>query len=128
MNINLIPLYLLILTFLACGSSQNNSSKVNSTMEFTVTKIRSEKDGETLFLNDHKGVPFTTIISIPNGNYIALNEGDKISLKAVAIMESHPAQIISTDVKLIEKGTQLKTMISTDKNTYNVGDPIVLTF
>jgi hypothetical protein len=71
-------------------------------MELIVTKIQNEMDGQTLFLEDDKGGQFTTIISPANGNWIDLTIGNRISLVAEEIMESHPAQIISKDIKILD--------------------------
>lgn len=111
--------------------ANNNSLDKNSRMEFTVTKIQNEKDGQTLFMEDNNGGKFITIISPANGNFVELKVGDKISLVAEEIMESDPAQIISKDIKVLggeSSHVPIEVKISTDKETYNLNAPITLSF
>lgn len=114
----------------ACNAPKNNNSNHNEhRMEFTVSKIQNEKDGQTIFMEDDKGGRYITIISPANGNFVELNVGDKISLVAETIMESDPAQVISKDIKIIGKEPSfVKIKISTDKKVYKIGEPIMLSF
>ncbi len=100
-----ITAFFLLTSLLIAGCStsktNNHSSNISNPMEFTVTKIQDEMDGQTIFMEDDKGGKFITIISIPNGNFVDLNIGDRISLTAEEIMESDPAQIISKDIKVL---------------------------
>lgn len=102
-------LFSLALLIASCNTPKAGDSEEgqNSRMEFTVTKIQNEKDGQSIFMQDDKGGQYTTIISIPNGNWIDLTVGDRISLVATEILESHPAQIISKDIKVIEHQTNM---------------------
>lgn len=111
--------------------ANNHSYDKDSRMELTVTKIQNEKDGQTLFLEDEKGGRFITIISPANGNFVELKLGDKVSLVAEEIMESDPAQIISKDIKVLggeSSYSPIKIDISTDKETYVLNAPIMLSF
>lgn len=96
-----IILSVIVLTFNSCGSAKNKAND-NKRMEFTITKIQNEKDGQTLFLKDDKNREFTTVISIPNGNFIKVETGNHISLIAREILERHPAIIISEDIKVLD--------------------------
>ena len=95
--------FLLLILFAGCCISKSNehSLNTNSAMEFTVTKIRGEIDGQTIFLKDTNGRPYTTVISIPNGNYVELNVGDRISLVVEDTIDFDPIQIISRDIKVL---------------------------
>lgn len=124
MKIVTIILLIIALAFNSCASTKNKATNNNKRMEFTITKIQNEKDGQTLFLEDDKGGKFTTVISIPNGNFVDVKTGNRISLVAKEILEMHPAIIISEDIKVL-KG-KLTTTISTDKKLYKVGEPIEL--
>lgn len=126
MKIFSIILSVIVLTFNSCGSTKSNKKSIDNSerMEFTITKIQNEKDGQTLFLKDDKGGQFTTVISIPNGNYVEVEKGNRISLVAKEILEMHPAIIISKDIKVLKARTQIS--ISTNKSTYKVGEPIEL--
>ena len=90
---------------------------------FLITKVQPEKDGQTLFLENDKGEVFTTIISIPNGNFVEVNEGDKISLGIKEIMKMNPPAIVSKDIKVL---TSIETKITTNKSTYKIDEPIEL--
>lgn len=127
---------LVILILASCGTPKNNNGNMNSDnrMEFMVTKIQNEKDGQTIFLEDENEGRYTTVISPANGNFVDLKVGDKISLVAETIMESDPAQIISKDIQVILKaapkppGNPVKINIDTDKQSYLVEEPILLSF
>lgn len=128
-NFVLIIFLFLILIFSGCSASKSNShpSENNKQMKFVVTKVQDEKDGQTIFLNDHKGRQYITIISPVNGNWIELLEGDKISLFAEEIMKSDPPQIIAKNIKILNrKESTCLVKISTNKNIYSLGEPIIL--
>lgn len=101
-NIILVS-FLLLLLIAGCSIStpKNHSLKINNPMEFTVTKIQDEMDGQTIFLKDDEGRPYTTIVSIPNGNYVDFNIGDRISLVVEGTIDFDPIQIISKDIKVL---------------------------
>jgi len=91
---------------------------------FLITKIRGEKDGQTLFLKNDKDEVFTTIIRIPNGNFIEVNEGDKISLEIKDVLEKmNPTVIVSKDIEVL---TSIESKITTNKSTYKINEPIEL--
>lgn len=80
--------------------SCNTVKKENNV--FTISKIQQEKDGKTLFLKDDENKIYTTIISIPNGNYIKVNEGDKIKIDITEILDTDPAIIISNRIEVLD--------------------------
>lgn len=125
----ILKLILLSMVFFlnSCGSNKTKSQTSNAErMEFTITKIQNEKDGQTLFLKDEKGVEFTTVISIPNGNFVEVEKGNRISLVAKEILEMHPAIIVSEDIKVITKKIATQTKIITNKSIYKIDEPIEL--
>lgn len=114
---------LMLLGVNSCISTKNSLTK-NSRMEFTITKIQNESDGQTLFLKDDNGKKFTTIISIPNGNFVEVEKGNKISLIVKDIIELKYVAIVSKDITVLSK---IETQISTNKNVYKTNEPIELT-
>lgn len=91
-----------VLIFFSCSTKENFS-------KFLITKIKPEKDGQTLFLKNDNGENFTTVISIPNGNFIEVNEGDKIRLEIKETLDKmNPPIILSKNIKVIEKAKILK--------------------
>lgn len=68
---------------------------------FSITKIEQGKDGKTLFLEDSEGTLYTTVVSIPNGNYIDVEVGDKVRLEIKEIVENMDPIILIT--RSIEK-------------------------
>ncbi len=95
---------LVCLIFMGCLPSKNTSTIGTNDLEMklTITKIRNEKDGQTLFMSDDKGGDFITVISFANGNWVEVDKGDIIILEAVEILESDPAQIISKNIRVVE--------------------------
>jgi len=77
--------------------------KTTNNHYYTITKIEQGKDGKTLLLKDAKNKIYTTVISIPNGNYANVGEGDKIQLEIVEVLEANPPMIISKSIKVIER-------------------------
>lgn len=127
----LLPFITLFGILLSCGSLKENTIKEKKTeMEFTIKEIRNEKDGQTLFLSDNNGALFTTVISIPNGNYIEVEKGDRIQLTAKEILEMDPAIIISENIKIIEgnknEKPNIQTIISTQKRKFKINEKILL--
>ncbi|PIE78288.1 MAG: hypothetical protein CSA15_08575 [Candidatus Delongbacteria bacterium] len=100
---------LITFTIYSCQTTKNKTTNDKNRMKFIVSKIQNEIDGQTVFLKDDKGRNYTTIISIPNGNYIDLKVGNRISLIAKEIIGSAPAQIISEDIKVLNKIEYEKT-------------------
>ncbi len=92
----LILFFILSILLIGCATTKTSS-------EFLITKIQSEKDGQTLFLKNDKGQVYTTIISPANGNFVNVNQGDKISLDIKEIMEMEPPAIISKNIRIVEK-------------------------
>ncbi len=78
----------------------------NSSIEapvFSITKIEQGKDGKTLFLQDAKGTVYTTVISIPNGNYTDVEVGDRVQLEINEILEDmDPIIIVSKSLTVLE--------------------------
>lgn len=70
---------------------------------YTITKIQPEKDGQTLFLKNDKGDVYTTIISIPNGNFIKLEEGNVITFDVQDTLKMDPPALISKNIKIVSK-------------------------
>lgn len=68
---------------------------------FTITKIKNEKDGKTLFLKNENEEVYTTVISIPNGNFVNVKEGDLISFKIEDTLQMTPPALISKEIKII---------------------------
>lgn len=75
--------------------------KKTDTPSFTITKIKNEKDGKTLFLKNENEEVYTTVISIPNGNFVDVKEGDVISLKIEDTLQMTPPALISKEIKII---------------------------
>ncbi|WP_228237818.1 hypothetical protein [Allomuricauda sp. M10] len=88
----LIGLFCLVLS---CGGQEANDF-------FTVTKIEAGKDGKTLFLLDGEGDEFTTVISIPNGNYAEVNVGDKVKLDVAEVLDTNPMILITRSVVVLK--------------------------
>ncbi len=82
-------------TLLGCNAVKESSN-------YTITKIEQGKDGQTLYLKDGQNKIFTTVISIPNGNFIKVEEGDKIQIETKEILETEPPIIISKSIKVID--------------------------
>ena len=134
-RITRILIILALLTIYSCNTTPKNKTNSSNRLEFTVSKIQNEKDGQTVFLKDDKNVVYTTIISPANDNFVDLEVGNRISLIAKKIMENDPAQIISTDIKVLNQISEskdtayispIKTKISTNKNIYKIGESIEL--
>lgn len=92
----ILPAVVAFLLLIACHT-QNNTSTV-----YTITKIQPEKDGQTLFLKTDQGAVYTTIISIPNGNFIKVHEGDKITMDIQDTLKMNPPAFISKNIKILE--------------------------
>lgn len=75
----------------------------NSGDRFTVMRIEAGKDGQTLYLKDAEGDEFTTVISIPNGNFTEVHEGDSVQLDIVEVLDTDPVILISRSVEIIGK-------------------------
>ena len=95
---NLIKISLINLAILFIVSCKPNKENSN---EFTITKIQSEKDGQTLFLKNDKGEIYTTIISFPNGNFIEVHEGDIITMDIQDTLKMNPPAFISKNLQII---------------------------
>ena len=74
--------------FLACKA-------MKETNNYTITKIEQGKDGQTLYLKDSKNNMYTTVISIPNGNFVKVEAGNKIKLEIVKMIDTDPPIIES---------------------------------
>lgn len=109
-NMKSIFSLLLVATLFACACNSTkptttdvkNSNNPTSKMVLTVTDIKNEKDGQTISLKDDKGEKYTTVISIPNGNFVELEVGNRISLDAEEILEMHPAIIVSKNIVVLD--------------------------
>ena len=101
MKITIISLLLTLL--IGCSTTKSNSIAIqkNVIMEFTVTKIQNEMDGQTIFLKNDKKEKYKTIISPANGNFVELNVGDKISIKVESTIKSTPTQLISKNIRVM---------------------------
>ena len=89
---------LIVLTLLICC----NTSKTFPNA-YTITKIQPEKDGQTLFLKNEKGDVYTTIISIPNGNFIKLEEGNVITFDVQDTLKMDPLALVSKNIKIVSQ-------------------------
>ncbi|WP_318345556.1 hypothetical protein [Flagellimonas baculiformis] len=70
---------------------------------YSITSIQQEKDGKTLFLKDANGAEYTTVISIPNGNYVEVEVGDRVKLEINEVLEDmKPILIISRSVEVLD--------------------------
>ncbi len=92
---NLIVFLFIVIFTIGCSIKEKR-------LEFLITKIEQEKDGQMLFLKNDKNEVFTTIISIPNGNYIEVDQGNKIALEIIEVIKMKPPIIISKNIQLIE--------------------------
>lgn len=70
---------------------------------FTVTRIEAGKDGQTLYLRDAEGDEYTTVISIPNGNFVEVHEGDSVRLDIAEILDTDPVILVSRSVEVLGK-------------------------
>ena len=87
---------LIIMTlFLGCKTMEETNN-------YTITKIEQGKDGQTLYLKDSKNNIYTTVISIPNGNYVKVEEGNKIKLEIVKMIDTDPPIIVSKSIEVIK--------------------------
>lgn len=92
-----LTLFFALLIFLiGCIDTEKSS-------EFLITKIQNEKDEQTLFLENDKGEIFTSIISIPNGNFIEVKEGNRISLEIKEIINMKPPAIVSKNIRVVKE-------------------------
>lgn len=75
------------------------SDALKNLPELTVTKVKGEKDGETIHLRDNRNRAYTMIVSIPNlgKNYINLKVGEKIKVEGEYI-DSFPTQIFAKKI------------------------------
>lgn len=70
---------------------------------YSITKIQNEKDGRSLFLEDANGTEYITVISIPNGNYVDVEVGDRVKLEINEVIEDmKPILIISRSVEVLD--------------------------
>lgn len=70
---------------------------------FSITRIEQGKDGKTLVLTDADGTVYTTVVSIPKGNYVDVEVGDRVQLEINEILEDmNPIVIIATSVKVLD--------------------------
>ncbi|WP_459212422.1 hypothetical protein [Aquimarina rhabdastrellae] len=92
---NLIVFLFIVIFTIGCSIKEKR-------LEFLITKIEQEKDGQMLFLKNDKNEVFTTIISIPNGNYIEVDQGNKIALEIIEVIKMKPPIIISKNIQLLE--------------------------
>ncbi|WP_418502026.1 hypothetical protein [Flagellimonas sp.] len=91
-----------ILTFVLLCAVACNAPKETEEI-YSITGIRQEKDGKTLFLEDANGTEYTTVISIPNGNYVDVKVGDRVKLEINEVLEDmEPILIISRSVKVLD--------------------------
>lgn len=89
-------LMLLFILVIPC----NNPSKDTV---FSITKIEQGKDGKTLFLVDSEGTEYTTVISIPNGNYVEVEVGDRLKLEIKEILgDMEPIIVLSRTVEVLD--------------------------
>lgn len=82
---------------IACNTQKNYPNS------YTITKIQPEKDGQTLFLKNEKGDVYTTIISIPNGNFIKLEEGNVITFDVQDTIKMDPPALVSKNIKIVSE-------------------------
>ncbi len=90
-------LTIVILTLLMSCNAIKKENKV-----FTISRIQQEKDGQTLFLKDNDNKIYTTVISIPNGNFIKVNEGDNIRIDIKEILDTDPPIILSKHIEILD--------------------------
>lgn len=123
----ILTLSLSILPLSSCVVNKNSVSL--NDIEFIVTHILNESDGQTITLRDNNKNEYKTVISIANGNWIFLDIGDIITLEIEDIIDFKPQQIISKNIKIIRKENTdeyIECTISTEKHSYNPGEPIEL--
>ena len=89
---------ILVLTLLIACNTQKNYPNA-----YTITKIQAEKDGQPLFLKNDKGDLYTTIISIPNGNYIKVQEGNVITFDVQDTLQMEPPALVSKNIKIVRQ-------------------------
>lgn len=88
---------LLLFTLLIACNTQKNYPNA-----YTITKIQAEKDGQTLFLKNDKGEVYITIISIPNGNFIKVQEGNVITFEVQDTLKMDPPALVSKNIKIVD--------------------------
>ncbi|MBP0904297.1 hypothetical protein ACFSKN_18615 [Mariniflexile gromovii] len=81
---------------IGCNTISNNKKL------FTITKIEQGKDGQTLYIRNSENKTYTTVISIPNGNFVEVIEGDRIQIDIQEIIESDPPIIISNHIMVLD--------------------------
>ncbi|WP_308992431.1 hypothetical protein QLS71_000445 [Mariniflexile litorale] len=86
---------IIITLFLGCKTMEE-------TNKYTITKIEQGKDGQTLYLKDSKNNVYTTVISIPNGNFVKVEEGNKIKLEIIKMIETYPPILVSKSIEIIK--------------------------
>jgi uncharacterized OB-fold protein len=95
-------MYKKILTFVLLCSVACNAPKETEDV-YSITGVQQEKDGKTLFLEDATGTEYSTVISIPNGNYVEVKVGDRVKLEINEVLEDmEPILIISRSVEVLD--------------------------
>jgi len=117
-----------LFVFFSCNTVKHNYSALRKS-EFLVIHSKDESDGQSITLRSYNDNIYTTVLSIPNGNWVELQVGDVISLEIEDTIEMNPPHIISKNIKVLSE-TYLKekiiSSISVDKTSYKLGDPIEL--
>lgn len=91
----IIASLLVFILLIACSTQKNYPNA------YTITKIQAEKDGQTLFLKNDNGEVYTTIISMPNGNFIKVQEGNIITFDVQDTLKMDPPALVSKNIKIV---------------------------
>lgn len=116
------------LLFISCNSFKQTSAYLN-TNEYLVIHTKDEIDGQTVTVKDYNNKTHTTVISIPNGNWVDLKVGDIISLEIEDTIKINPVHLISKNIKVISKKhfkEKIVSSISMMKDSYNLGESMEL--
>lgn len=86
----------LVLMAISCNPSKNIGTY------FKVSRVEPGKDGQTLYLTDGDGKQYTTVISIPNGNFTEVHQGDTVKLDITEVLDTEPTILITKSVEVLD--------------------------
>lgn len=124
-----VSVFLVVFSLISCKTHKLNRANLEKDT-FQVVHINNEIDGQTLTLKNNKGQLNTTVISIPNGNWVELEVGSVVSIETGDIINKmNPPHLISKRIVVLGKqkvDDWILSSISTDKTVYVIGEPIYL--
>ena len=86
-----------------CSLAFSCNGPKDSGDRFTITRIEAGKDGQMLYLRDSEGDEYMTVISIPNGNFTEVHQGDSVRLDIAEVLDTNPVILISRSVEVIRR-------------------------